>query len=30
MAIRIAANPDPSLIGKPIAECESISVGGLS
>jgi DNA-binding transcriptional LysR family regulator len=26
LAIRIAANPDPSLIGKPIAECESILV----
>lgn len=26
LAIRIAANPEPSLIGKPIAECESILV----
>ncbi|AEF54066.1 LysR family transcriptional regulator [Marinomonas posidonica] len=26
LAIRIAANPDPSLIGKPIAVCESVLV----
>ena len=26
LAVRIATNPDPSLIGKPIAECESILV----
>lgn len=26
LAIRIAVNPDPSLIGRPIAECESVLV----